>query len=489
MTLPMIDPTDAHNWIGGQRIAPMNGEAFASVNPATGATIGTIARGTAADVAVAFDAANDAGRAWAARSMIDRIDVMNAFADRIAEHGAELAAIDVNDNGSPITEMGNDVNIALAWIRYFAGAAYQLRGETIPTVADHLTYTTHEPYGVVGRIIPFNHPFMFAATKIAAPLITGNTVILKPSEHTSLSALRLAELTADILPPGVLNVVTGYGHEAGDAIVRHPEIRRLAFIGATTTGRRIQAAASDVCVKHVTLELGGKNPIVVLPSADIDQAIEGAVRGMNFTWQGQSCGSTSRLIVHVDIRDQFVDQLCDRIDSLRSGPPLDPETQTGAIVSRPQLDKVLSYIELGRQEGAQLLTGGNRITGEPYDNGWFVRPAVFDRVTPNMRLANEEIFGPVLSVMTVDDESEALAVANSVDLGLTASVYTQDLRTAHRFANELQAGYVWVNETSRHFTGVPYGGYKDSGVGREESFEELKSYTQTKSININFSPV
>ena len=331
--LPIVDDPDAFVWIGGRRHSPSGGEAFASISPATQDVVGSVARGSADDISAAYAAAAEAFPAWSRRPMIERIDILNAFADQIVARGAELAAIDVQDNGSPIVEMINDVNLALSWIRYFTGAVYQLRGETIPTVADRLTYTTHEPYGVVGRIIPFNHPFMFAASKIAAPLITGNTIVLKPSEHTSLSALWMAELTADILPPGVLNVVTGFGTEAGDALVRHPGIRRLAFIGNANTGRRIQAAASEVCVKHVTLELGGKNPIIVLPTANLDQAVAGAVRGMNFTWQGQSCGSTSRLIVHAEIHDEFIDKLVGKVDSLRSGLPSDPSLSMIARLS------------------------------------------------------------------------------------------------------------------------------------------------------------
>lgn len=485
--LPLVDATDAAHWIGGERRPPRNGQAFASINPATGEQIGAVARGDADDVDAAYRAAEAAAPGWAARPVADRSELLRAYADRIAEHGEELARLDVADNGSPISEMANDVTIAVAITRYLAGAALQVRGETIPTLGDRLTFTTHVPYGVVGRIVPFNHPFMFAATKVAAPLLMGNTVVLKPSEHTSLSALRLAELTADILPPGVVNVVTGFGAEAGEALVRHPGIRRLAFIGSAATGRRIQAAAAETGVKTVTLELGGKNPIVVLPSADLDQAVHGAVRGMNFTWQGQSCGSTSRLIVHADVRDGFVERVAEEVAALRAGRPDDPATQTGAIVSEAQFTKVMGYLDIGRDEGAQALVGGERATDPPLDRGWFVQPTVFDHVTPSMRLANEEIFGPVLSVITVADADEALRVANAVPYGLTASVYSQDLRTAHRFAAALDAGYVWVNETSRHFLGVPYGGTKDSGIGREESFEELLSYAQVKAVNLNYS--
>jgi acyl-CoA reductase-like NAD-dependent aldehyde dehydrogenase len=397
-----------------------------------------------------------------------------------------LAGLDVADNGSPIREMRRDAHIAAAQLRYFAGLALQLRGETVPGEFDRLDYTVPEPFGVVGRIVPFNHPLMFAASRIAAPLIAGNTVVVKPSEHTSLSALRLGELIADIVPAGVVNVVTGYGHEAGDAIVVHRGVRRIAFTGSAAIGRHIQQRAATSIVKTVTLELGGKNPIVVFPDADIDNAVDGALRGMNFTWQGQSCGSTSRLLVHESEHADFVGTLAERIEALRSGLPDDEDTDTGAIVHRGQYDKVLEYLRIGREEGATVVVGGGPVSDGELARGMFVAPTLFDRVSPGSRLAQEEIFGPVLAAMPFSTYEEAVEIANGVELGLTASVFTSDLATAHRFARDVQAGYVWVNDASRHFPGTGYGGVKDSGIGREEGFEELMSYVQLKNVNVRF---
>jgi acyl-CoA reductase-like NAD-dependent aldehyde dehydrogenase len=284
----------------------------------------------------------------------------------------------------------------------------------------------------------------------------------------------------------VVNIVTGTGAEAGDALVTHPDLRRLAFIGHPDTGRMIQARAASVCVKTVTLELGGKNPLVVFPDANLNDAIEGALRGMNFTWQGQSCGSTSRLLVHQSIHRDFVQRLTARMEKLRSGDPLDETTDTGAIVNAAQHEKVTGYIALGEQEGARLVSGGAPPQGEQFASGWYIRPTLFDQVRPDMRLAREEIFGPVLATIPFDTYDEAVRIANDVRFGLTASVWTQDLGTAHKFARDVHAGYVWVNDSSRHFLGTPFGGFKDSGLGREEDHEELASYTQVKNVNINF---
>ena len=411
---------------------------------------------------------------------------LNELASALISRQEELALLDAHDNGSPVGELRRDVLIGAAELRYFAGLALQSRGETIPTGFGRVNYTLREPFGVVGRIIPFNHPLLFATTKIGAPLVAGNTVILKPSEHTSLTALRLAEDFRRIFPPGVINVVTGYGAEAGDALVAHPAVRRLAFIGLAETGRAIQARAAEVGVKTVTLELGGKNPIVVFPDADIEKAVEGVVNGMNFTFQGQSCGSTSRLIVHRDIKDAFVQAVVDRISSLRVGLPTDERTQIGTLINERQFQKVTGFVELGRTEGARLLTGGTKPDDPELARGFFVRPAVFDRVEPGMRLAREEIFGPVLAVLDFGSYEEALRLANDTRFGLTASVFTQDLRTAHAFARDIEAGFVWVNDSNRHFLGTPFGGFKDSGTGRDEDIEEMLSYTQIKNVNVLF---
>jgi betaine-aldehyde dehydrogenase len=473
--------------IGGERLAARSGDTIDAVDPATGAVLARVPRGGAEDVDLAVRAASAAFAGWRATPPSERAACVTRLADLVLEHAGELALLDVADNGSPIREMRNDAFIAAAQLRYFAGLALQLRGETIPTEHDRLNYTLQEPYGVVGRIVPFNHPLMFAAGKLAAPVIAGNTVVLKPSEHTSLSALRLADLVEQAaFPPGVVNIVTGTGLEAGDALVAHPDVRRLAFIGSVEIGLSIQRRAAERVVKTVSLELGGKNPIAVFPDADLDEAIDGAVRGMNFTWQGQSCGSTSRLLVHESLHADFVQRLAERIDALRSGPPGDPETDTGAIVHERQFEKVLSYVALGREEGARLVVGGGRATDPDLRHGMFLRPALFDNVRPESRLAQEEIFGPVLAVMPFGDYDEAIGIANGVGYGLTASVFTRDLATAHRFARDVQAGYVWVNDAARHFLGVPYGGVKNSGVGREEGFEELASYAEPKNVNVRF---
>lgn len=472
--------------IGGQRAAAASGGVLESVNPATGEVIGRFPRGGAEDVDAAVLAARDAFLEWSAASPTDRATCVVRLADLVVEHAEELARIDVADNGSPIREMRNDAHLAAAQMRYFAGLALQLRGDTIPTGFDRVNYTLQEPYGVVGRIIPFNHPLMFAAEKIAAPLIAGNTVVLKPSEHTSLSALRLADLIGAAFPPGVVNIVTGLGAEAGDALAVHPDVRRLAFIGSVEVGRQIQRRAAEHVVKTVTLELGGKNPMAVFPDAELDTAVDGAVRGMNFTWQGQSCGSTSRLLVHESLHGEFVARLAERLSLLSCGPPDDETTDTGAIVNRRQYDKVLGYLDVGRSEGAQVIVGGGPPEQAPVPRGMFILPTLFDNVDPDGRLAQEEIFGPVLAVMPFADYDEAIRMANSVSYGLTASVFTRDLATAHRFARDVQAGYVWVNDASRHFAGAPYGGVKNSGVGREEGIEELCSYAQPKNVNVRF---
>ena len=473
--------------IGGRKTLASDGGTIDVLNPATGQAISKVPAATAEDIETAYQAAAAAFPAWSRAHPLERAKALRDLADLVEEHGDELAALDVMDNGSPIKEMRKDVDIAAAQLRYFAGLVLQVRGETIPTGDGRLNYTLRQPYGVVGRIVPFNHPLMFAAGKIAAPLAAGNTVIMKPSEHTSLSALRLAELINQVLPPGVMNMVTGWGHTAGDALVAHPGIRRLAFIGAETTGRAIVARAMGVNVKHVSLELGGKNPLLVFPDADLDLAVEGAIRGMNFTWQGQSCGSTSRVFVDRAIHDDFLARLVAAVEPLKQGAPDDWTTETGSMINQAQFDKVQYYVNLGKEEGSNLVLGGQHRTDGDMKDGLFISPAIFSDVDPNSRMAREEIFGPVMAVMPFDGYDEGLALANDTDLGLTAAVYTRDLTLAHRFANDVEAGFVWVNDSSRHFVGAPFGGFKNSGIGREEDIEELESYTQVKNVNVCYS--
>lgn len=461
-------------------------EVIDAVDPATGSVISSFHAAGPDDVDRAVSVASEAFAGWRRTEPRERAAALEALAGQVLEHAEELALLDVLDNGSPLREMRGDAAMGAAQMRYFAAMILQLRGDTVPTSFGRLNYTLRQPYGVVARIIPFNHPLMFAAAKMAAPIAAGNAVIIKPSEHTTLSALRLAELAEGILPPGVLTVLPGYGATTGDALVRHPEIRRIAFIGSAETGRAILSSAASVSIKTVTLELGGKNPLVIFPDADLDLALEAAARGMNFTWQGQSCGSTSRLMVHRSVYPDFVERLGTNLSAMRQGSPSDESTETGAIVNLGQYDKVADYLTIGKDEGARVVTGGAPLTDGAFADGLFVPPTLFADVDPDSRLAQEEIFGPVLAAMPFDDYDEALRIANNVRYGLTASVFTRDLATAHSFARDVEAGYVWINEVARHVPGTAFGGVKDSGLGREEDIEELVSYTQPKNVHVNF---
>jgi 2-formylbenzoate dehydrogenase len=479
----MMDSVD-RKWrllIGGELVDAVAGRRYPTTDPTTERVLAEVPDGDAADIDRAYEAAADAVPGWRATAPRARAAVLRAAASVVRDNAEELATLDTLDLGSPLAMMRLDVARAAESLELFADLALELRGEVIPATAEHLHYTLREPWGVVGRILPFNHPIMFAAGKIAAPLVAGNTVLVKPAHQTPLSALRMGELLAEVFPPGVLNVVTGAGPETGVAIAAHPGIRRIAFIGSERTGRLVQATAAQAAVKHVTLELGGKNAMVVFPDADLDAAAGGAVAGMNITAStGQSCGSTSRLLVHEDIAKALVGRVRERMAALTVGPPMLPGTDVGPLVSAAQVESVLAHIESARAEGATVVCGGDR----PRSPGHFVAPTLLTGVRPDMRVATEEIFGPVLSVLTFRTEEEALTIANAVDYGLTASVWTDDLRRAHRFAAAFEAGFVWVNGTSRHFPGVPYGGVKASGFGREESVEELLGFTQTKAVTI-----
>jgi betaine-aldehyde dehydrogenase len=361
-----------------------------------------------------------------------------------------------------------------------------MKGSSIPMGPDAVNFSVREPRGVVGRIIPFNHPFMFCAGKAAAPLATGNTVVMKPPEQAPLSSLRLAELIDGVLPPGVFNVVPG-GREAGAALASHPGVAMIALIGSVPTGRAVMRAASDT-LKPVMLELGGKNALIAYPDADPDDVAAGVIAGMNFTWCGQSCGSTSRAFIHEKIHDAVLEAVKKQITRYKPGIPTEPSTTMGAIITKAQFDRVMSYIESAKQQGAKLVHGGAPPADPALAKGFYIEPTVFAEVKPDMRIAREEIFGPVLSVIKWSDERKMLEQVNSVEYGLTASIWTNDLTTAHRTAAAVQAGFVWVNEVSKHFLGAPFGGYKQSGIGREECIEEMLSYTQEKNIHVRLKP-
>ncbi len=469
--------------IGGAFVESLGGGWLDSINPATEELIGRVPMGTAEDVETAFQAARAAQPGWAALDVQERADYLNRLADAISLRAGELARLESLDTGNTIGKMQADVEKSVERIRLAAGLGLELKGETIPSTSAGLHFTLRVPYGVVGRIIPFNHPFGFAASRLASAIIPGNTILIKPCEQSPLSACLLGEIVNDILPPGVVNIVTG-GPETGDAIVRHPRIKRIAFIGSAATGMAIQRSAAEVAVKHVSLELGGKNPMIICPDADLDAASVAAVRGMNFAWQGQSCGSTSRLMLHEDVYDIVLPRVLDRIGKMRAGDPLDPASSMGPMNSRAQYDKTMRYIDIARSEGATLLAGGKRPEGPQFEKGYWVEPTVFADVTMDMRIAREEVFGPVLSVLRWRDLDEVIAMANAVDYGLTASIWTRNLDLALKLVRSVEAGYVWVNGTGTHFRNVPHGGFKNSGTGREEGLDELLSYTEVKAVNI-----
>ena len=451
-------------------------------NPATGESLGPAAEANAADVHAAVTAAAQGFEVWKKIKPLERAAMLKKVAAVLRENAFELAMLDAANCGNPIAEMQRDALIAAAQIDFYAGLATEVKGETIPMGDGILNYSVREPYGVCARIVAYNHPIMFTAAKMAPPLVAGNAVIMKPPHQAPLSSLRMMELLDGILPAGVLNIITG-GTEAGQALVQHPKIPRLALIGSVPTGRAIAKAAAEQ-LKHVSLELGGKNACIVYPDADLEKAIRGAVNGMNFTWCGQSCGSTSRLFVHASVYDAVLKGLLEAIQIYKPGIPTDMATTMGCIVSQQQHEKIMSYIALGQQEGATLAFGGKRPSDPALAKGWFVEPTVFTGVTQNMRLANEEIFGPVLSVLKWSDESSMIEQVNAVEYGLTASIWTQNLATAHRTAARVQAGFVWVNQVGSHFIGASFGGYKQSGIGREEGFDELLTYTQHKNIHV-----
>jgi betaine-aldehyde dehydrogenase len=468
--------------IGGAWVDAAAGGRIEAVDPTSEELIATVPDADAEDIADAVAAARDAASGWRDLGWARRAALLRELAARIEAEAEQLARLDVRDAGLPLTGMRGDVAGAVAEIEYYAGIAPQTCGSTAPPARDTLSYTVREPYGVVARIVPFNHPFKFATGKIAAPLAAGNTVVLKPGEQTSLSALELARIAADVLPDGVLNVVTGRGVTAGAALVAHPDVHRVAFTGSVPSGRAVLHGAADA-IKHVTLELGGKNPIIVFPDVDVVRAAHAAVAGMNIArCTGQSCGSTSRLFVHADIADRFLDALVARLSELRIGDPMDERTHVGPLAFRTHYERVHGYLETARREGGTVAHGGCRPDG--FARGFFVEPTVLTNLDDTMTVVREEIFGPVMSLLTWRDVDDVVRRANATPLGLTANVWTRDVTAAHRTAAALEAGYVYVNGTGKRPTGTPFGGWKSSGLGKENSLEELLSYTREKTVTV-----
>lgn len=471
-------------YIDGNWVDSASGKRYNVLNPANGEIIGSVPLGSSEDVNSAVNAAARAFDSWRKVSPEERSALVAKLASVLLSQKQEFSYIESINVGHPIRAMKEDLESGASTLNFFAGLYPELRGETIPGPAGKvLNYTIREPFGIVGRIVPFNHPLMFVCESLAAPLVAGNTVIIKPASITPLSCLMIARAIEKIFPPGVVNVVTGSGSEVGAAIASHPKIRRVALTGSVETGKEISRLGAEH-LKYVTLELGGKNPIMIFPDIDVETAVKAAVKGMNFTWTAsQSCQSTSRCFVHSAIHDEFVEKLSAAMEGIRLGIPTKEDTQMGCLSSLSQLSKVDRYVKTGTAEGALLVTGGSRPDDDELSKGYFYRPTLFDRVGPDSRLAKEEIFGPVLSVIQWSNYEEMIRGANSVEFGLTAIILTRDISMAHRVASDIEAGFVWINGPTRT-KGVPFGGYKMSGVGKQGCIEELQSYTQSKSVMV-----
>ncbi len=472
-------------FINGKWVDSISGKTFDTLNPATEEVLTSIAEGDRADIDLAVAAARKAFEEgpWRKMDARDRGRILFKITDLVEKNKDELAWLDTLDNGKPISETTNaDLPLVIDCLLYYAGWADKIHGETIPVRGGFLNYTLREPVGVVGQIIPWNFPLLMAAWKIAPALACGNTVVLKPAEQTPLTALRLGEICQEAgLPDGVLNIVPGFGPTAGAALAAHMDVDKIAFTGEYTTGRIIMQAASKN-LKRISLELGGKSPNIVFADSDIDSAVAGAMTGIFFN-QGEVCCAGSRLFLEKGIHDEFVDKLSNKASSMRVGNPEDADTQMGAQVSKGQFDKILGYIDSGKQEGARLVTGGERC-GE---RGYFIRPTIFDKVDNKMKIAREEIFGPVVSAIKFDDIADMVKRCNHSIYGLAAAVWTKDINKAHRLARDLRAGTIWINTYNTFDAASPFGGFKQSGFGRELGVHALELYTQVKSVWINLS--
>jgi acyl-CoA reductase-like NAD-dependent aldehyde dehydrogenase len=470
-------------YIGGEWQDAASGDTFETINPSTAEPLTDVAAADRDDVDRAVAAARSTfeSGAWSGMDGRARGRILYRIADGLEARADELARMEAMDNGKPVREARMiDIKESIDCFRYYAGWADKIDGEVIPVPGPYLNYTRREPMGVCGAIIPWNYPLQMAAWKVAPALACGNTMVLKPAEQTPLTALELARVAGEAgLPAGVLNVVPGFGHTAGAALVAHPDVDKIAFTGSTEVGRIIQREAAG-SLKRVSLELGGKSPNIVLADADLDAAVKGAAMAIFYN-AGQACTAGSRLLVEESIRDEFVAKLLQRASGMKAGDPLDPKTRLGPLVSEEQMERVLGYVQKGKDEGAELLTGGERVEVNGM-RGYFLNPTIFDRVTPEMTIAKEEIFGPVLGITTFKDMDEAIHIANSSIYGLAAAVWTRDIGKAHRAAHRLRAGTVWINTYHNLDTASPFGGYKQSGYGRELGKYALDLYTQIKSV-------
>ncbi|HVX60115.1 MAG TPA: aldehyde dehydrogenase family protein [Pirellulales bacterium] len=478
---PKISQTEC--FIGGRWAPAASGKTFETINPATEEVLAQVAEGDAEDVDAAVTAARDAleNGPWGKMDARDRGRLMYKLADLIEDELDELAALETLDNGKPVRDAkAADLPLAIDCLRYYAGYADKLHGQTIPVRGNYFTYTRREPVGVVGQIIPWNFPILMVCWKWGPALAAGCTIVMKPAEQTPLTCLRLARLAQKAgIPDGVINVVPGYGPTAGASIVKHPGVDKVAFTGEHRTAQIIMRDASET-LKRLTFELGGKSPNVVFADADLDAAAAGSHFGLYFN-QGQCCCAGSRLFVEEKVYDKFVDKLVEMNKSRKLGNPLDPSTEQGPQVDQAQFDKIMHYIDLGKQEGAQCLSGGKRF-GE---QGYFIEPTLFGDVRDEMSIAKDEIFGPVLSVLKFKDVNEIVDRANNTMFGLAAAVWTRDISKAHHLAAQVKAGTVWVNCYDVFDAAAPFGGFKMSGLGRELGERGLDAYTETKTVTVS----
>lgn len=477
------------NTVAGKEVDPAGGDWIETFDPFLGRPWALIPRCGAADVDAAVAAAHEAFSSgpWRQMNASQRGKLLRRFASVMAENAERLADIEVRDNGKLIAEMAVQCRYAPEWFEYFGGLADKIEGAVIPSdKAEMFNFTRHEPLGVVACIVPWNSPILLLSWKLAPALAAGNTVVIKPSEFASASILELVRLFAKAgFPPGVVNTITGYGNEAGEPLAAHPLVRKVAFTGGETGGRRVYETAARY-FKGVTLELGGKSPNIVFADADLDNAVKGAISGI-FAASGQTCIAGSRLLVQKSIADEFTRRLVQFAATARMGDPKKLDTQVGPITTQPQYQKVLSYIEVGRGEGARVLLGGGKPDDPALKQGWFVEPTIFGNVRNSMRIAQEEIFGPVLSVIAFADDDDAIAIGNDIAYGLAAGVWTSNIARAFKMSEKLQAGTVWVNTYRAVSYMSPFGGYKASGLGRESGQDAIYEFLQTKSVWISLA--
>jgi acyl-CoA reductase-like NAD-dependent aldehyde dehydrogenase len=474
-------------FIDGKWVNSLSGKTFNTVNPATGEAIAAIQQGDKADIDRAVKSARKAFESedWHEILPAERGRILNRMAQMIREQKNELARLETLDSGKPLTQSYTDVEVAARYCEYYGGVADKILGETIPVRPDILDYTLREPMGVTAHIVPWNYPIQIATRSLAPALATGNTAVLKPAEDTPLTALRLAQIAADAgVPAGVVNVVTGYGPEAGAALASHPDVDQITFTGSVATGISVMKMAAEN-VKPVTLELGGKSPNIVFADADLDDAAEWVVRSI-IQNGGQTCSAGSRLLVEKSIEESFVEKVAKRMEKLQIGPGIE-DPDLGAIISEKQLNRIQFYMQLAQAENITVYTGGVRLTSEGYEKGFFFTPTILTNVSPESRLAKEEIFGPVLVVIPFEDTHEALAIANNTEYGLVTGIWTNNINKAHWLASRIRAGQIFINNYGAGGgIEMPFGGYKKSGFGREKGLEALKHYTQLKNIALRF---